>query len=95
MTVQTATAEMEKFDFRSAGPKEKRRIQPESTPALRIQSHLWDIVEWLVSMPAVWLFVGSAVTICFGLACWGYTFDRSAFNVGYFLKSLFWFWVHV
>jgi len=30
-----------------------------------------------VSMPAVRLFVGSALTISFGLACRGYTFDRS------------------
>jgi len=28
-----------------------------------------NIVEWLVSMPAVRLFVGSALTISFGLAC--------------------------
>ena len=40
-----------------------------------------NIVEWLVSMPAVRLFVGSALTISFGLVCRGYTFDRSAFNV--------------
>jgi len=40
-----------------------------------------NIVEWFVSMPAVRLFVGSALTISFGLACKGYTFDRSAFNV--------------
>ena len=40
-----------------------------------------NIVEWLVSMPAVRLFVGSALTISFGLACSGFTFDRSAFNV--------------
>jgi len=40
-----------------------------------------SIVEWLVSMPAVRLFVGSALTISFGLACRGYTFNRSAFNV--------------
>jgi len=38
-------------------------------------------VEWLVSMPAVRLSVDSALTISFGLACRGYTFDRSAFNV--------------
>jgi len=37
--------------------------------------------ECLVSMPAVRLFVGSALTISFGLACRGYTFDRNAFNV--------------
>jgi len=40
-----------------------------------------NIVEWLVSMPDVRLFVGSALTNSFGLACRGYTFDRSAFNV--------------
>jgi len=40
-----------------------------------------NIVEWLLSMPAVRLFVGSALTISFGLACRGYTFDMSAFNV--------------
>ena len=54
--------------------------------------HLWshitlssssnvNIFECLVSMPAVRLFVGDALTIVFGLACRGYTFDRSAFNV--------------
>ena len=40
-----------------------------------------SIVEWLVSMTAVRLFVGSALTISFGFACRGYTFDRSALNV--------------
>jgi len=40
-----------------------------------------NIVEWLVSMPAVRLFAGSALTIFFGLACRGYTFDRRAFNI--------------
>jgi len=40
-----------------------------------------NIVEWFVSMLAVRLFVGSALTISFGLACRGYTFDRSDFNV--------------
>ena len=39
-----------------------------------------NIVEWLVSMLAVRLFVGSALTISFGLACRGYTFDRIAFK---------------
>ena len=34
-----------------------------------------------MSMPAVRLFVGSALTISFGLACRDYTFDGSAFNV--------------
>jgi len=32
-------------------------------------------------MPAVRLFVGSALIISFGLACKGYTTDRNAFNV--------------
>jgi len=40
-----------------------------------------NIVEWLVSMSAVRLFVASVVTISFGLACRGSTFDRRAFNV--------------
>jgi len=40
-----------------------------------------NIVEWLVSMPAVRLFVGSALTISFGLASRGYNFDRSTFDV--------------
>jgi len=40
-----------------------------------------NIVEWLVSMPAVRLFAGSALTIFFGLACRGYTYDRRVFNV--------------
>jgi len=44
-----------------------------------------NIVEWLVSMSAVRLFVGPALTISFGLACRDYTFDRTAFNV-LFLK---------
>ena len=30
-------------------------------------------------MPAVWLFIGSALTIFSGLAHRGYTFDRSVF----------------
>jgi len=32
-------------------------------------------------MTAVRLFVGSALTISFGFACRGYTFDKNAFNV--------------
>ena len=40
-----------------------------------------NTVEWLMCMPAVRLFVGFALTISFGLACTGYTFDRSAFIV--------------
>jgi len=39
-----------------------------------------NIVEWLESMPAVQLFVGSALTVSFGLACRACTFDRSAIN---------------
>jgi len=41
-----------------------------------------------VSMLAVRLFVGSALTISFGLACRCYTFDSIAFNAAYFLTSL-------
>jgi len=40
-----------------------------------------NIVEWLVSISAVRLFVGSALTISFGFACRGYTFDKNTFNV--------------
>jgi len=40
-----------------------------------------NIFEWLVSMPAVRLCVGSGLIISFDLACRGYIFDRSAFNV--------------
>ena len=40
-----------------------------------------NIVEWLVSIPSVRLFFGSAITIFFGIACRGYTFDRTAFNI--------------
>ena len=40
-----------------------------------------NVVEWLVSMPAVRVFVGSALTLSFDLACRDYTFDRSAFYV--------------
>ena len=40
-----------------------------------------SIRSTLESVPAVRLFVGSALTISFGLACRRYTFDRSAFNV--------------
>jgi len=42
---------------------------------------MMNIVEWLVSMSAVRLFVGSALTISFGWACRGYAFDRITFNV--------------
>ena len=37
--------------------------------------------EYVVSMPAVRLFVGSGLTISFGLACTGDTYDRNAFKV--------------
>ena len=40
-----------------------------------------NIVEWLVSMPAVRLLVSSGLTISFGLACKGYTFGRSVFFI--------------
>jgi len=46
-----------------------------------------NIVEWIVSMPAVLLFIGSALTISFGLACRSCTFDRITFNVAYFFKK--------
>jgi len=55
-------------------------IQRCSHITLRFSSNE-NIVEWLVSVPAVRLFVGSAQTISFGLACRGYTYNRSAFNV--------------
>jgi len=55
MTTETpATAEIEKWfrirfhffhKFLTPGPKEKRRILPELTPALRIWSHLWQWSE--------------------------------------------------
>jgi len=38
-----------------------------------------NIVKWLVSTTAVQMFVGSALTLFFGLASRGYTFDRSVF----------------
>jgi len=53
-------------------------VQSKSSPMLISDV---NIVEWLVSIPAVQLFLGSALTISFGLACGGYTFDRRAFNV--------------
>jgi len=40
-----------------------------------------NIVEWLMSMPAMRLLVGSAPTLSFDLACRGYNFDISALNV--------------
>ena len=50
-----------------------------SHTTLSFSSNL-NIVEWLVSMPGVRLFVGSALTISFGLAFRGYTFNRRDFN---------------
>ena len=44
-----------------------------------------NMVEWLVSMPAVRLFICTTLTIFFGLAYRGYTFDRSALI--YFFKK--------
>ena len=38
-------------------------------------------------MPAVRLFVGSSLTVSFGLACRGYTFGEITFNVAYFFKK--------
>ena len=38
-----------------------------------------NTVEWSVSMPDVGVFVGSSLTISFGLASIDYTFDMSAF----------------
>jgi len=40
-----------------------------------------NIVEGLVSMAAVRLFVGPALTISFGLGSRDYTFDMSAFQL--------------
>jgi len=40
-----------------------------------------NIIELLVSVPAVWVFVGSSLTISFGLASRYYTFDKRAFCV--------------
>ena len=37
-----------------------------------------NTVEWLVSMTAVRVFIGSALTLTFGLASRDYTFGRSA-----------------
>jgi len=42
-------------------------------------------------MPAVRLFFGSALTTSFGLACRGYTFDKSAFNVLFKKVKVFFF----
>jgi len=55
-------------------------------PYIRLNSSSnLNIVEWLVSMPAVRVFVGSSLTLSFDLACRDYTFDRSAFM--YFFKT--------
>jgi len=40
-----------------------------------------------MSMAAVQVFVGSALTISFGLVCRDYTFDGNAFHVGYVFKK--------
>jgi len=45
-------------------------------------------VEWLVSVPAVRLFIRSALTISFGLACRGYTIDRSRPTFNVFLQKV-------
>jgi len=45
------------------------------------------IVEWIVFMPAMRVFVGSALNISFGLACRDYTFDENAFYVGSFFQK--------
>ena len=62
------------------------KIQSNPGPVLKCRIRLDGDPETgscstLVSMSAVRLFVGSALTISFGVACRGYTFDRSAFNV--------------
>ena len=70
-------------------PNEKTRLRLFSNSnCIHLRSHITlssssnvNTVEWLVCMAVVRLFVGSAVTISFGLACRGCTFDRSAFNV--------------
>jgi len=45
-----------------------------------------NILEWSVYMTAVQVFVGSALTLSFGVASRDYTFDRSALYVAYFFK---------
>jgi len=45
-----------------------------------------NTVEWLVSMPAVQVFVDSALTICFGSEWSDGTFDGNAFCVAYVFK---------
>ena len=51
--------------------------------------------EWLVSMTVVRLCVGSALTISFGLACRGCTFDRNAFKSTFSKSVGFTFRVYV
>ena len=41
--------------------------------------HITLLSEWIMSMLAVRVFVGSSLTISFGLASGDYTFDMSAF----------------
>jgi len=45
-----------------------------------------NIVEWLVSIPAVQVFVDGALSICFGPEWSDVTFDANAFCVAYFLN---------
>ena len=40
-----------------------------------------NVVQWLMFMPVVQMFVGSALNICFGLASKDHIFDGSTFNV--------------
>ena len=46
------------------GPKEKRRILPESTPAIRIRSHLWSLVPFsdCSKVPSDAIFVSRVIT---------------------------------
>ena len=46
-----------------------------------------NTVEWLVSIPVVRVFIGSALTISYGLAWRDYTFDGNAFYIGCFFKK--------
>ena len=46
-----------------------------------------NLVEWLMPMPVLRVFVGSAITISFDLAWRDYSFDGNAFYVGYFFKT--------
>jgi len=38
------------------------------------------VVQWLLSMPAVWVVINSSLTICFGLASRDENLDGSAFT---------------